>query len=103
MAFTVVAKFEELKAGEPQACRAGGRDLALCRVADDVYAVDGYCPHVGGPLAHGALHGRMLACPWHAWEFDCATGQLNGQGPQRLATFAVEVRDGDVWVDVPDA
>ena len=22
----------------------------------------------------GALHGTLLVCPWHGWEFDCTTG-----------------------------
>ena len=103
MPFTPIVKIDELTAGQPYATRAGGKDLVLCRVDDEVHAVDGVCPHVGGPLGQGALHGRMLVCPWHGWEFDCTTGQHDRLAGCRLTTYAVTIREGEVLVDLPDA
>lgn len=101
--FTRVINFNELTAGQAHPFRVAGQDLVLCRVDDQVYALDGVCPHVGGPLGQGTLHGRMLVCPWHAWEFDCATGQHDRTAACRLTTYAVSLVDGDVLVDLPDA
>ena len=41
----------------------------------EFYAIEGVCPHRGAPLAYGALHEHTVVCPWHAWEFDCRTGE----------------------------
>jgi len=80
---------------------SGARRIVVCNVAGALYALDGECPHRGGPLAHGALHGTTVVCPWHAWEFDCESGR-NGYDPAiRLQTFDVAVNDGDIIVDVP--
>lgn len=88
-----------MTAGTPYGCRLGERELVLCRVGDEVYAVDGVCPHVGGPLGQGALHGYMLVCPWHTWEFDCRTGKHDRLAGCRLETYPVMVVDGEVLVD----
>jgi nitrite reductase (NADH) small subunit len=74
----------------------GGRRLALCNVSGHIYAISGVCPHLGAPLAYGNLAGRMLACPWHAWEFDCSTGEYDRNPLLRLDRFEVKVEDG--WV-----
>jgi nitrite reductase/ring-hydroxylating ferredoxin subunit len=78
---------------------ANGRVIAICRVGDALHAVDGICPHAGGPLAQGALHGSTLVCPFHAWEFDCITGEYDRNPDLRLQTFRVIVENGDVFVD----
>jgi len=51
------------------------RTFVVCNVNGSFYALDGICPHRGAPLAHGALHDNIIVCPWHAWEFDCRSGQ----------------------------
>ncbi len=100
MPFTRIARFDDLSAGEPHPFRIADQELVLCRIEDAVYAVDGRCPHVGGPLGHGTLHGRMLVCPWHGWEFDCTTGQHDRLSTCHLATFPVAIQDGEVLVDL---
>jgi nitrite reductase/ring-hydroxylating ferredoxin subunit len=77
-----------------------GQIVALCRVGDEIHAVDGICPHNGGPLAHGALHGTTLVCPWHAWEFDCVTGEYDRNPDLLLKKFAVKVEGDEILVDV---
>jgi nitrite reductase/ring-hydroxylating ferredoxin subunit len=41
----------------------------------------------------------MLVCPYHAWEFDCVTGEYDRNPEVRLRTFAVKVENGEVLVD----
>jgi nitrite reductase/ring-hydroxylating ferredoxin subunit len=78
----------------------GGRTIALCNVAGELFAVDGICPHAGGRLGHGALHGYWLVCPWHGWEFDCRTGEQFPGSPLRLETWPVECRGDDILLDI---
>ena len=99
MPLTRIAQLYEITPRQPHPFQ----NLVLCRVEDQVYAVDGLCPHSGGPLGQGALHGRMLVCPWHAWEFDCTTGEHDRNPACRLKTYPVVIRNGDVLVELPDA
>ena len=89
---------EKLAEGGVCEVLVGSRVLAVCHAADGFYAVSGVCPHVGGPLGMGALHGHALVCPWHAWEFDCVTGVGDLRG--ELECFPVSVVDGEVWVEL---
>lgn len=101
MPFTKVLPLSKLPPGAAAEVRAGGRVFALCNVGGTVHAIDGVCPHAGGPLGHGALHGHMIVCPFHAWEFDCRTGANDFDPDIRVQTFAVRVEDGDIEIDIP--
>ena len=52
-----------------------GRMVAVANVEGSWHAIDGLCPHQGGPLGTGALCGPTLTCPWHGWQFDVTTGR----------------------------
>jgi nitrite reductase/ring-hydroxylating ferredoxin subunit len=76
------------------------RPYAVCNVDGELHAIEGVCPHREGPLAHGALHGHMVVCPWHAWEFDCRTGE-NDRSPEiSVRSIPVKVEDDDILLDV---
>lgn len=50
--------------------------IALFRTADDrVFALKDKCPHRGGPLSQGIVHGEHVTCPLHGWNIALATGQ----------------------------
>jgi nitrite reductase (NADH) small subunit len=100
MAFTKVAAIENLPAGSLFEARVGEDTYAVCNVDGEVYAYDGVCPHAGGPLGQGALHGETLVCPWHAWEFNCRTGASDLDESLKLEKFPVKIENGDVLIDV---
>lgn len=78
----------------PQGC------VAIFRTAtDQVFALDDRCPHKGGPLSEGIVHGTQVTCPLHNWVFDMATGQAQGADEGRVATHPVQVRDGRILLD----
>lgn len=76
------------------------RMVALVNVAGTYHAIDGLCPHQGGPLGTGALCGTVLTCPWHGWQFDVVTGQHQISATVRQPMHAVRVRNGVVEVRV---
>lgn len=88
--------------GDMQQALVGGKDLVVCRFEGQFFALENECPHAGGPLAMGNFSGPLIACPWHAWEFDCRTGACVHSDKARLARFAVQRRDGAVFVEIPD-
>ena len=75
-----------------------GRVVALYNVDGQFYALDGVCPHQGGPLGKGSLSGCIVSCPWHGWQFDIKTGlnQINAHIRQPL--FDVRVEQGAVFL-----
>jgi nitrite reductase (NADH) small subunit len=79
----------------------GEDSYAVCNAGGEVHALEGICPHAGGPIGQGALHGNTLVCPWHAWEYDCLTGASDVDESLRLAKFAVKVEAGDIFIDIP--
>lgn len=79
----------------------GERAFAICNLGGELHALDGVCPHAGGPLGEGILDGERLICPWHAWEYDCRTGANDYDEKVKLAKFAVKAEGDDVLVDVP--
>jgi len=75
---------------------AAGRMVALYQVDGEFHALDGVCPHQGGPLGKGRLEGATVTCPWHGWQFDVRTGQ--NRITRNICQPRIPVRvDGD-WV-----
>ena len=82
--------------------RVDGRQIALFNTADGVRACDNRCPHEGYPLSEGSLSGEcILTCNWHNWKFDLDSG-VNLYGGDRLRTYPVEIRDGEIWADLTE-
>src|SRR5205085_181523 len=78
----------------------GGHTLALFLDGDAVHACDNRCPHMGFPLHRGTIKDGTLTCHWHHARFDLGSGGTFDQWADDLRSYAVEVRDGDVLVDL---
>jgi nitrite reductase [NAD(P)H] small subunit len=84
--------------------RVGGVDIAVFRTgAGGVFALRDSCPHRGGPLSQGIVHGDRVTCPLHDWVIDLKSGNAVGVDEGCTATFATRIEDGRVSIDVPDA
>lgn len=69
--------------------------IALFRTAEnEVFAASDRCPHKGGPLSEGIVHGQSVTCPLHNWVFDLNSGQAQGADEGQIATYPVQM-DGD--------
>ena len=95
-----IAAEQELAPGSCGEYVAGRRIVALFNVEGRFYALDGICPHQGGPLGKGALAGCVVTCPWHGFQFDVTTGQHQSSRSLVQPMFPVKVERGEVWVDV---
>ena len=99
MAFVCVGQLAQLWDGDMQAVSTAGRRLLLVRSADQVSAFADRCAHLGVPLSEGKLEAGVITCRAHAWCYDARTGKGVNPRNAQLETFAVEVRDGMIWVD----
>lgn len=97
-----VSSVQEMPPGEAREVLAGDRVIALYRVGDQFHALDGICPHQGGPLGKGCLTGHQVTCPWHGWQFDVTTGAHAASPGMRQPRLAVKVVGDQVFVD-PDS
>jgi nitrite reductase (NADH) small subunit len=74
--------------------------IAVFRTArDEVFALDDRCPHKGGPLSEGIVHGTQVTCPLHGMVFDLATGLAQRPDDGRVTTHAARVEGGRVLLD----
>ena len=74
--------------------------VAVFRTAEDqVFAVTDRCPHRGGPLSEGMVHGAFVTCPLHAFVFSLATGLAQGADSGAVATYPVRVAAGRILLD----
>lgn len=96
-----VADVSEIPPGSAKEVMADDQVVALFNVDGALYAMDGVCPHAGGPLGEGTLRGTVVTCPWHGWQFDVANGQncLNRRMSHKC--FPVKIEGSDVVVEVP--
>ena len=100
----VVGKVSDFENGDRKIIDVNGKSIGVFRVDDQFYALRNRCPHQFGPLCVGTLAPRavstgpgdvkmdsgppLIACPWHGWEYDLATGQ-SFMGPGRGNTPAL--------------
>ncbi len=74
--------------------------IAVFRTAEaEVFATTDRCPHKGGPLSEGIVHGQKVTCPLHNWVFDLNTGEAQGADDGQIATYPVRVEAGRILID----
>ena len=72
-------------------------DIAVFRTSDDeVFALRDKCPHKGGPLSQGIVHGKRVACPLHDWKINLETGIAAAPDEGCAARYPVRVTNGMV-------
>lgn len=100
---TRVASLSEIPPGTAIEVTVSDRVIAVFNVDGALYALDGICPHSGGPLAKGRLAGQIITCPWHGWQFDVTTGRHCLAPRIQTGCVAVSAEGDDVFVEVGDA
>ena len=61
--FEIVGKISDFEEGQGRAVPVDGRMVAVFRTADEWFAIDDLCPHMGASLAEGYVEGKMVTCP----------------------------------------
>ncbi len=97
--FIKVAKKSEIPEDTGKLVEANGKEIALFNVDGKACAISSVCPHQGGPLDEGGLHGSVVTCPWHGWEFDVTNGVCTFNDSIKQPVFKVKEEGGDVYVE----
>ena len=79
--------------------KSASGDIAVFRThGDAVYAVHDKCPHKGGPLSQGIVHGKAVTCPLHGWKLDLDTGTAQAPDVGSTRSYKVKVEEDLVWI-----
>ena len=74
-------------------------DIAVFRNAsDEVFALLDSCPHKGGPLSQGIVHGKSVTCPLHNWVLGLDDGAAKGPDEGCATTFSVKVENDVIFL-----
>ena len=101
MSWQPLVAASEIPIGAGRELTVGDRIIAVFHSDQGFHAIDGICPHAGGPIAEGTLRGCIVTCPWHGWQFDVSTGKHCLSDQIRQATYPVRVADGMLEVELP--
>ena len=98
--FVHAASLADLREAGRLVVHVDGSTLCLFADGETVHAVDNRCPHMGFPLHRGTIADGILTCHWHHARFDLCSGGTFDQFADNVPVFPVEIRGGDVYVDV---
>ena len=99
--WTEIISLDDIPRLGARVLRTDTMDIALFRTAtDDVFAMKDSCPHKGGPLSQGIVHGSTVTCPLHNWKIDLDSGQALAPDEGCTHRFPAKVVDGKVFVSL---
>ena len=94
-----VAKKGEIPDDTGKCVEVKGKEIALFKIDNKIYAIQHTCPHQGGPLAEGGIEGKVVTCPWHGWQFDVTTGECTFNPAIKQETYPVKEQGEDILVE----
>ncbi|HCB07086.1 MAG TPA: bifunctional 3-phenylpropionate/cinnamic acid dioxygenase ferredoxin subunit [Nocardioides sp.] len=101
MSFERACALADVPEDEALGVTIGAQDLAVARHGEEVFAVEDLCSHAAVALSEGEVEGCTVECWLHGSRFDLRTGKPTGlPATEPVATFPVDVRDGDIYVDI---
>lgn len=121
MASVSIGRIEDFAATAHKVVAVGDTIVGIFCLDGEFYAWHNECPHQGGPVcqgrlfrrvtepvaADGTVHGRSydehavnIVCPWHGYEYDVRTGRHPGNPSIRLRPVGVQIKDGEVLLDL---
>jgi nitrite reductase (NADH) small subunit len=97
--WTEVINLEEIPRLGTRVLRTDTMDIALFRTSvDEVFALKDSCPHKGGPLSQGIVHGNTVTCPLHNWKIDLNSGEALAPDEGCSHRFPVKIENGKVYL-----
>ena len=103
MSWTDIAALDDIPVRGARIVKTHAGCIAVFRTDDDeVFATSDRCPHKGGPLSEGIVHGKSVTCPLHNWVFSLETGEAQGADSGQIATYPARVENGRVLMDLSE-
>ena len=97
---TYLCEFDVLEEDDPRRFEVEGVPATLVLSGKEVFAIHDVCSHSAVSLSEKEVDGCTVECWLHGSRFDLRTGKPIGPpATDPVATFPVEVRGDDVYVD----
>lgn len=94
-----ICALEDIPVLGSRVVQSAAGDIAIFRnAADEVFALHDKCPHKGGPLSQGIVHGRTVTCPLHSWKVQLENGEAVAPDVGCTKPFQVMVAEGQVML-----
>jgi nitrite reductase (NADH) small subunit len=75
-------------------------DIAIFKTSDGaLFALLDRCPHKGGPLSQGIVHGRAVTCPLHNWVIELETGTARAPDQGCVTTIPLKIEGGRMFIN----
>ena len=94
-----VATKSEIPEGGSKVFSIEDREIAVFNVKGEVFAIDNFCRHKGGPLGEGALEDKLVSCPHHGWVFDVTSGRCMTRQDVSQATYSVKIEKEAILIE----
>lgn len=95
-----IGKLEDIPRLGSRIVALGDLEIAIFRTdKGDTFAVANKCPHKGGPLADGIVHGTSVTCPLHNWTIDLESGEAVAPDEGCARRFETKIESGMVWLN----
>ena len=67
---------------------------------NEVFALRDHCPHKGGPLSQGLVHGNQVTCPLHGWKLRLDSGEAVAPDEGCARRYPIRVDSGTVFLQI---
>ncbi|SFV35128.1 nitrite reductase (NADH) small subunit [Devosia crocina] len=95
-----IGKLDDIPRRGARCIQTGSGRIAIFRTAEDrIFAIDDRCPHKGGPLSQGIVHGSQVTCPLHNWVFSLDTGLAQGADEGGVRTYSLQLHGDRILID----
>ena len=96
-----VALLEEIPVLGSRVVATRQGDIALFRTeGDEVFALHDKCPHKGGPLSQGIVHGKKVTCPLHGWNIGLEDGNAIAPDVGCAGKLTAKLENGVVYLRI---
>lgn len=99
-----VGTINDIPAQGARVIRTDKGDIAIFRTQEgEIFALRDKCPHKGGPLSQGIVHGKKVACPMHNWNINLDSGIAVAPDEGCAATYPVKINGDSIMLSLtPD-
>lgn len=83
--------------------KTSGTDIAIFKTGTGaIFALEDKCPHKGGPLSQGIVHGKSVSCPLHNWNISLESGEALGADSGCSHIIATQIKGDKIFLEIPE-
>ena len=99
--WVVIGRLEDIPRQGARVVETADGTIAVFRTADDaIFALRDKCPHKGGPLSQGIVHGKRVACPLHDWKIHLDSGMAAAPDEGCAASYPIRLEGDEIYLSL---